>query len=247
MNNPFSMHDKTVLVVGASSGIGQASAIMLSQMGAKLIITGRNEKNLQHTMESLSGDGHSVFIGDLVKQENREKLVETLPNIDGMFYSAGISRMFPLKYMRDDTLDDLFAINFFSPIKITRSLIKKKLLNQGASLLYMSSIAPFIGISGQIGYAASKGAVSAMIKILAKELASQKIRANCLCPAMINTPLLDGAPISEEIYKKDQSSYPLGGYGEPNDVAAAAVYFLSPASKWVTGTNFIMDGGLTLL
>ncbi len=247
MNNPFSMHDKTVLVVGASSGIGQASAIMLSQMGAKLIITGRNEKNLQHTMESLSGDGHSVFIGDLVKQENREKLVETLPNIDGMFYSAGISRMFPLKYMRDDTLDEIFAINLFAPMKITRSLVKKKLLNQGSSLLYMSSIAPFIGIAGQVGYSSSKGALSAMIKIVAKELAPQKIRANCLCPGMINTPLLNASVVTEATYKKDQASYHLGGYGEPNDVAAAAVYFLSPASKWVTGTNFIMDGGLTLL
>lgn len=246
MINPFSMQNKTVLVTGASSGLGQATAIMLSGMGAKLILTGRDQQRLQHTIDSLEGTGHKSFAVDLTHVEDRDKFISSLPSLDGFFYSAGVSKMAPLKYMPDSTLDEIFDINFFVPIKITRSLIKKKLLNPQASLLYMSSIAPFLGITGQVGYSASKGSLLASVRIIAKELAQYKIRANCLCPAMIQTPLLTDSPVDKKQYEKDQAGYPLGGYGLPEDVAAAAVYFLSPASRWITGTYLIMDGGLTL-
>lgn len=245
MSGIFSLQDKTILVAGASSGIGRSTAIMLSQHGAKCVLTGRNHERLSETLAKLDGEGHLVIAGDLTSAQIIDSLVETLPKLDGLFYSAGIASMATLQYMKDETLDEVFDINLFVPMKLTRALIRKKRLNHQASLLFMSSLACFSGRHGLIAYSSAKASLLAMVKVLAKELVHFKIRANCLCPGMVETNMIETTPIEEESLIKHRQAYPLG-FGSPEDVAAAAVYFLSPASKWVTGTHLIMDGGAML-
>ena len=245
IDHPFSVNGKTFLIAGASSGIGQATAILLAKMGAKLIVLGRNEKRLQETLDQMPGSYHVSYICDLIQEEAMKDLVSNLPILDGIFYSAGISKMAPIRYMTDDVLEETFDINFFAPYKLTRMLLKNKKIQNSASLLYMASAGAYIGVPGQSAYSPAKNAIISLVRVLAKELSPRKITVNCLSPGMVRTPLLKDAPINAEQYKNDEASYPLG-YGEPEDIANAALYFLSDASKWVTGISFVMDGGLTL-
>lgn len=245
--NPFSLEGKTVLVTGASSGIGQETAIQCSKMGAKVIVTARNEDRLKETLSQLEGEGHSMFIAEQTQQVELEKLVGSIDVLNGVVLCAGKGMTSPFPFSTRDKYDTIFEVNFFAPIELLRLLVKKKKLEKDSSVVFVSSIG---GVdSFQMGngvYGASKAALNSTMKFCAKELAAKKIRVNTVNPGMVNTKLIQGGAISEEQHKMDMEKYPLKRYGEPEDIAYGIIYLLSDASSWVTGHSLVIDGGVTI-
>ncbi|MDR3056582.1 MAG: SDR family oxidoreductase [Prevotella sp.] len=247
MHNPFSLEGKTILVTGASSGIGRAIAIECSKMGATIIITARNKARLAETFSNLSGIGDQQIIADLTDENQISYLVDNLPKLDGCIFCAGIGKTLVLQSSEKSDITEVFESNTFAHILLTQLLVQKKHLNKNASLVYISSVSG--GKIGYIGgglYGASKGAIEGFIKGTALELAGRGIRLNSVSPAMIETPILDNSEISEEQLIEDKKRYPLKRYGKPEEVAYAVIYLLSDASVWVTGSNLLIDGGYTL-
>lgn len=244
--NPFSLEGKTILVTGASSGIGQATAIECSKMGAKVIITARNEERLSETYSKLEGDGHSMIMADLVAKNDMDKLVSIVEKIDGIVLCAGKSCCSPVLFSNREKFDEIYNVNFFSPVELLRLLAKKKCFNANSSVVFLVSIG---GTSrwtpGNAIYGSSKAALKSMVQYFAVELASRKIRVNGICPGMVETPLIHHGTLTQEQLDEDRDKYPLKRYGQPEDVANAAIYLLSDASSWVTGQSIVIDGGLT--
>ena len=244
--NPFSLEGKTILVTGASSGIGRQTAIECSKMGAKVIVCGRNQERLNETLSSMEGEGHVLFTGDLLEEGVINQLVLEIPNVDGAVLAAGRGLTLPFQFSTREKFDEIFNINFFSNVELLRMLAKKKKINANGSVVVIVSIggtkkfAPGNGI-----YGAAKAALNSMVHFAAIELAPKKVRVNGICPGMIDTPLIHRGTISDEQLKLDAENYPLKRYGKPEDVALGAVYLLSEASSWVTGHSLVIDGGIT--
>jgi NAD(P)-dependent dehydrogenase (short-subunit alcohol dehydrogenase family) len=247
MNNPFSLENKTILITGASSGIGKATAIECSKMGAKIIVTGRNLKRLKETYAELEGEGHSLFQADLSIKEEFDALFHSISKLDGLVHSAGIARHMLFNFLKEEQLNEMMEINFRIPTLLTQQLLKQKKINPGASIVFINSISGILSsyVGGSI-YSASKGALNGLLKGLALEYASKKIRVNGVMPAMIETRLIEKSDVTEEQFKLDKLKYPLKRYGTPNEVAFAVIYLLSEASSWTTGTNILLDGGRTI-
>lgn len=247
MYNPYSLDGKTILVTGASSGIGRASAIECSKMGAKVVITARNEDRLKETLSNMEGNNHLVIPCDLSDETCIDNLVAAVPEMQGLLNNAGFTKTLPIQFISGVDLNSVLRTNTVAPILLLQKLLKKKKLKKGSSVVFTSSMAG-IGHSsaGNSMYAASKGALSAFIRCAAKELAPKGIRVNAVCPAMVDTGILSSGTISEEQLREDMKRYPLGRYGRPEDVAWAIIYLLSNASSWVTGDNLILDGGVSI-
>ncbi len=247
MYNPFSLLGKTILVTGASSGIGRATAIECSRMGARCVITGRNMQRLQQTCHALEGNGHILIIADLSKQDEIDTLVDSIPNIDGLVNNAGIGLNKPISYIKQEDLENVFQVNTFAPILLTKALLRKKKINKNGSIVFTSSISAFKSNFGRAVYGASKSAIMAYMHYCARELAGKPIRANAVHPAMTETPLIYSGTLTEEDRQRDIMQYPLKRYAKPEEIAYAIIYLLSDASSWTTGTSLIIDGGLSLL
>lgn len=248
--NPYSLEGRTILVTGASSGIGQTTAVECSKMGARMVITGRNEERLKKTLSSLQGKGHSMIVADLDDEDAITSLAETLPQLDGLSCNIGIgvgSR--PVAFYKKKDMEKIYLTNTISTALLIKVLLKKKKLNNRASVVFTSSIeGNFVTSIGNGLYGMTKSALSAYARTAALELAPKGIRCNIVTPGMVNTPLI--APtgdLTEEQLKKDESRYPLGRYGNPKDVAWAIIYLLSDASCWVTGSTLRIDGGISLV
>lgn len=246
--NPFSLTGKTILITGASSGIGRAIAIACSQSDANLIITGRNTIRLLETFNMLEGTNHQQFSADLTNENELKVLIESLPKLDGAVSNAGIAIPLVLQLTEAKDIDEVLQINTLVPIHLTRLLLQNKKLNKGASLVYISSIngnnCTYIGSTI---YATSKAALTGFMKGVALELAPRRIRSNCINPGMIETNLMKSGSIGADEFEKDKLKYPLKRYGKPEEVAYAAVYLLSDATQWMTGSSLLIDGGYTLL
>ena len=244
--NPFSLEGKTVLVTGASSGIGQATAIECSKLGAHVVVTGRNEARLSETCSWLVGEGHSSILADLTSDEDLERLIKELPNIDGAVLCAGIGDKKPIKFSSKEKFHKIFDANFFSQAELVRLLVKKKKCNEKASIAIISSIGGnYTHYLGNAMYDASKAALMAFVKSCAFEFAP-RIRFNAICPGMVETPLTKADTLTEEQLKEDMNQYPMKRYGHPDEIAKTAIYLLSDASSWITGTDIVIDGGITL-
>ena len=245
--NPFSLEGKTVLVTGASSGIGQETAIQCSIMGAKVIITARNEERLKDTLTQLEGEEHQMILAELTSQEDVERLVGAVSILQGLVLCAGRGMTSPFSFSTRDKYNEVFDVNFYAPVELLRLLVKKKKIIKESSVVFVSSIG---GVkSFQLGngvYGASKAALNSTMEFCAKELAPKKIRVNSVNPGMVNTKLIQSGTISEEQYKLDMEKYPLKRYGEPEDIAYGIIYLLSNASSWVTGHSLVIDGGYTI-
>lgn len=245
-NNPFSLQGKTILVTGASSGIGQATAITCTQMGADVVITGRDAERLQATAD-LMGEAKGQIVADLIVQEDVEKLVAALPPLDGAVLCAGNSTTLPLQFGTREKFDDMFDVNFFAPVELLRLMYKKKVLQKGASVVLIASIGGTHSfMPGNGVYGASKAALNSVMKYAAREYASRKVRVNSICPGMVDTPLIHRGTITEEQLAEDAKRYPLGRYGRPDDIAHGAIYLLSDASSWLTGHDLVIDGGFSI-
>ena len=245
--NPFSLDGKIILVTGSSSGIGRETAIQCSKMGATIVITGRDEERLTETFNSLMGDSHVKIISDLTNQEDVERLVAEVPVLNGVVLCAGRGMTAPFLFSTREKYDEVFNVNYYAPVELLRLLVKKKKVERGGSVVFVSSIG---GIhSFQIGnmiYGASKAAINSTMRFCAKELASKSIRVNSVNPAMVNTQFIKGGSFTDEQLRADQEKYPLKRYGEPQDIAYGIIYLLSDASSWTTGHSLIIDGGKTL-
>lgn len=245
-SNPFSLKDKKILITGASSGIGRQIAIDCAEAGAALILNGRNEDRLESVYNELSGSGHTIISGDLVEDESLSKIVENANCVDGVVLCAGIGMTVPTQFATRKKISAVFEVNFFSQVELLRLLIKKKKLNSGASVVAISSIGGNRSYNVGFGpYGATKAALLSWMKTSAKELAP-KIRVNCILPGQVNTPLNDCSGITEEQYQAYMQSIPMKRFAEVSDIAPAAVFLLSDASSYITGTELIIDGGTVL-
>ena len=242
--NPFSLERKTIMVTGASSGIGRGIAVACSKMGANIIIIGRNEHRLQETLQVLEGNGHTMIKCDLTDNTMLVNSVSSLPNLDGIVHCAGIGQRIPCKEIHNVDVDNVMDINFKAPVILQAELLRQKKINKQASVIFIASIASWSPSIGNAVYSASKGAIISYANCLALELAPRKIRVNCISPAMVWTDLVFADGTDEEKLKEDEIKYPLERYGTPEDIANLAIYMLSDASSWMTGSNVKISGGI---
>lgn len=247
MINPFSLEGKTILVTGASSGIGRATAIACSQMGATVVVTGRNEQRLKETFDALEGEGHMQIVADIASDEQIDALVEQLPTLHGLVNNAGITETCPTQFIKRDKLEKVMEVNTIAPILLTQKILKKKKIGKGGSIVFTCSISgTCVCGGGNVLYSASKGAIHGFMRNAALDLAAKGIRVNDVCPGMIDTHILDAGTIGEEELKLEAQKYPMKRFGKPEEVAYGIIYLLSDASSFCTGSSIVMDGGFTL-
>ena len=247
--NPFSLTNKTILVTGASSGIGQATAIECSRLGAKLVITGRNAERLNETFTKLEGEGHVQVLAELTNAEDVKRLVEESPELNGLVLCAGKGMTLPFQFCTREKFDSIFDVNFFSPVEVLRLFAKKKKLAKEASVVFVASIGGTPGgiiSNGGDVYGASKAAIVSLSKFCALELSPRGIRVNTVNPGMVETPLIHRGTLTDEQHRTDMEKYPLKRYGQPDDIAHGIIYLLSDAASWVTGHALVIDGGVTI-
>ena len=245
--NPFSLVGKTILVTGATSGIGRETAIKCSCMGAEMVVTGRDSGRLQQTCDQLATPAKGQVVADLTSADDVERLVAALPPLDGAVLCAGNSITLPLQFGSREKFDKMFDVNFFAPVELLRLMYKKKVLKKGASVVLITSIGGTHSfMPGNGVYGASKAALNSIMKYAAREYASRKVRVNSICPGMVDTPLIHRGTITEEQLAEDAKKYPLGRYGHPDDIANGAIYLLSDASSWLTGHDLVIDGGFSI-
>ena len=244
--NPFSLEGKTILVTGASSGIGRGIAVACSKMGAAVIINGRNKARLQETLSQMEGEDHVAVVGDLTNSESVSRMMEELPALDGVVHCAGVGQRVPCKLLTEDAVNLVMDANFKAPVLLQAELLRHKKIKKEASIVFIASIASWSASFGNSIYSASKGAIISYANCLSIELAPRKIRVNCISPAMVWTDLVLQEGVDEEQLREDESKYPLKRYGQPEDIANLAIYMLSDASAWMTGSNVKISGGGSL-
>jgi len=247
--NPYSLSGKTILVTGAGSGIGRATAIEASKMGARIIMVDINEAGLLETKSMLENQeqDHLYYIVDLCDEEAIDMMVKEIPVVDGCSNNAGITKLTPIQFITPEEMERIHKVNLIAPMMLTKYLLKRKKLARPSSIVFTASAGGvFVASPGNAVYATSKCGVDGYMRTAALELASKGIRCNSVNPGMVETPLINRGQVTAEQHEKDKENYPLGRYGKPEDVALATIYLLSDASSWMTGTALKIDGGLTL-
>ena len=249
--NPFSLEGKTILITGASSGIGRQCAIDCSRMGAKVVAVARSQERLQATLSLLSGEGHKYYSYDLSNLDCIKDLVSKIVTengkLSGLICAAGIEKTAPAKLLKPSDYEELFRINTLSAFEIARQITSVRYFENKGGVLFISSITSIIARSGTAAYSASKGALVSGARVLATELSKRGIRVNCISPGTILTPMMQDylSSLSDKEYDKRIDGFPLG-LGKTTDVSLACVFLLSDASRWITGQNLIIDGGFTI-
>lgn len=236
----FSLAGRTVLVTGASSGLGRQVAIASAERGARVVLTGRDRGRLQATAALLPGPGHLQQVADLTRTEDRERLVQAAGPVDGLVHCAGIQKHCPIRQLTEQGMTEMYTVNFLAPVMLTQRLLQANAVNPGGSIVFMLSTAAHLGTRGVGPYSAMKAGLLGIIKCLALEQAKRRIRVNGISPSAVSTPMW-----SADQLEAQKARHPLG-LGEPWDVANAATYLLADASRWVTGTSLVMDGGSVL-
>lgn len=243
----FSLQNKTILITGASNGIGAATAELAAKLGANLIVTGRNEERLKNVLDSLKGKQHQMIVADLCQQEELEKLMAEINHLDGVVHSAGIVKPLPIQFLKKEKIAEIADINFYVPVELNRLLFKQKKINNNASIVLVSSISSHHPFKGGAVYCSFKAALETYSKTIALEMAHKKIRSNCIKAGLVATNIMDitANAASKESLENHRKQYPLG-FGEAEDVANSICFLLSDAAKWITGSEIILDGGLSI-
>ena len=253
MYNPYSLKNKKILVTGASSGIGRATAIECAKLGASVVITARNKERLGDVFETLDRtytQDHQMVIADLAKEEGLNTLVSSIADIDGVSSNVGILvANAPIKFLKEDNLEKIYNVNTLSHVRLARDLFKKKKLNKGASYVFMVSVGGVTAFNvGNAAYGMAKAALNSFMKFCAVDFATRGIRCNSVCPGMIVTPMTDtNGAFTEDDYKKDMEHYLTKRYGQPEEVARAVAFLLSDASSFITGVPLLVDGGASIV
>jgi NAD(P)-dependent dehydrogenase (short-subunit alcohol dehydrogenase family) len=238
---------RRILVTGASSGLGRDTAVLLARTGAILVLAGRNEERLEQTRASLAGEGHSLHLADLSTAESAYELAMSAAAsapLDGIFHSAGITKVLPVKMVKDKQLQDVFGINTFSAFGLARAVARKGVMVDGGSVVFMSALAAICGRRALSSYCSAKAALDGLVRSLAVEFADRKIRVNSIVSGAVETEMHFNyvGTIAADALADYEAFHPLG-FGKPDDIANAAVYLLSDAGRWVTGTSMVVDGG----
>lgn len=248
--NPYSLKDKTILITGASSGIGRATAVVCASLGARIVLTGRNITALEATKKQLRVlvDGEHVIIpGDLTDENVIASIVEQSTSLDGLVNNAGLSLMKPIQFVNIEDLESMFKIDTFVPMMLLKFMVKKKKLKNPSSVVFTSSISGFSNFAPGISvYGACKNALNAFVKYAALEFAGMGIRVNAINPGRTLTPLIEHKEQSETDIAKDLAMYPMKRYAKPEEVAYSIAFLLSDASSYITGINLVVDGGRSL-
>ena len=244
--NPYTLENKRILVTGASSGIGRATAVECAKLGASCVLCGRNEERLQETLSQLEGEGHSLIVSDLTTSEGRYSIVSQCGQLDGVVCNAGINKTAPIYFLKEAEVNAVITTNATAPMMLIHDLVTKRCIQAKASIVFTSSIDAITPAITTAAYGASKAALTNFMKVCAKEFAPRYIRSNAVMPGMVKTPILEEMHMTEEEVKSDKLQYPLKRYGKPEEVAWAIIYLLSDAAAWVTGSVLTIDGGYTI-
>jgi NAD(P)-dependent dehydrogenase (short-subunit alcohol dehydrogenase family) len=248
--NLCNLSGKTIIVTGASSGIGRQCAITCSHLNARVALFGRNKVRLEETLRLMSGsEQHLICAVDLLEYEKVTwivgEVVRQNGRIDGLINCAGISATLPLNATSQQKMEHFFKTNVIGAINLTKQSIKPAYFSKvGGSVIFISSVMGVVGENGKMLYSLTKGALIAAVKSMSVELAPRKIRVNSVSPGVVESPMSKNAVYSrdEKSLNKIRSLHPLG-LGKPEDVANLCVFLLSDAARWITGTNLIVDGG----
>ena len=247
--NPMDLNGKNIMVTGASSGIGKSIALFLSKMGADVIMVARNEERLKAVLKELEPGNHSYFLFDLGDPAGIGNMMDNVCSgglkLSGLVHSAGIARTVPLQYLKLEDMNNIMSVNFYSFIELAKQFSRRKNNDNGGSIVAISSISSKVGARGLTAYCASKGALDSAIKSMALDLAPKGIRINSIAPGMIKTQIYDGLKeiVNNNKFEEDLKKRQIMGIGKPEDVAYAAAFLLSDASRFITGTSIIVDGG----
>jgi NAD(P)-dependent dehydrogenase (short-subunit alcohol dehydrogenase family) len=241
---------KRILVTGASSGIGRSTCLAIAAEGGEVIALARRQELLASLVQEMNtpvNQSHNYFACDITDTNHLNNLVESIGQLDGIVHAAGIVFPLPLKFIQKKHLDKVWSINTFAPIELTGILLKHNLINSGSSIVFLSSISSQHPYFGGAIYVSSKAALEAYSRTVALELSPKHIRSNVISPALVKTAIFEQTMDASEKEKmaEYEAKYPFG-FGLPEDVAHAILFFLSNDSRWITGQNLIMDGGLTL-
>jgi NAD(P)-dependent dehydrogenase (short-subunit alcohol dehydrogenase family) len=248
MFNPFTLENKTILVIGVASGMGKATAVACAKMGATVIGVDLNPEGMAATMAGLEGDNHLSYHLDLADDSSWDALLEGAPQLDGVASCAGIANMNPFSFVIRSEFDRVFGVNFFGPVLLVKALIKAKKVKRDSSVVFVSSVdGPRIVHVGNSVYSASKSALVGMARNMAIDLAPKKIRVNCVLPGTTDTPLIRTGNVTEEELEENARKFPLKRFGKPEDMAYGIIYLLSDASGFVTGTELVIDGGYSII
>lgn len=246
MNNIINLTNKTLVVTGAGSGIGREAAKVLSEQGAKVVMLDLNQEGLDETKALLTGEGHIIRTVDLTSFENLPELVKGIiaetGAVDGLVHCAGISSRKPLNVLRPEGFSKVMDVNFYSFEELTRLFSKRGNMNDGGSIVVMSSISSIRGYKAKAEYCVSKAAVDAFVRCMALELAPKSIRINSVMAAEVLTPLALKARETNAMVGAADFEAPLGP-SEPYEVANTIAFLLSDATKTITGTSILIDGG----
>ena len=248
MDSPFVVEGKSILVTGAASGIGKSTALLCAKMGAKVTITDLNEEQLKATFDSLEGDGHQMVVANLTDNDDLQRLVDALPKLEGVVCNAGIIKTILVQFAEKSDIERILNINTIAPIYLTKLLLENKKIKKEASIVYTSSMGGvYNGAIGNGLYGSSKAALVGFVKSLALEVAPKGIRVNTVHPGITETNIYNNTSITPEQLEQEKAHYPLKRFGKPEEIANAIVFLLSDASKWMTGSQLLIDGGCSLV
>jgi NAD(P)-dependent dehydrogenase (short-subunit alcohol dehydrogenase family) len=241
MINEFIVTGGSYLVTGAASGIGKEVAKLLIESSNTVLAVDKDCEKLSHFSDEIDTSRLHIINGDITLSETRTQILAFKEKFDGVVNCAGIIKLVPFKFIREEMLIEIDRNNYEAPIILNSSLLKKNRINIGGSIVFISSVMSIISTETNAIYTGTKAALAAVTKTIALELAPLNIRVNCISPGFVNTPMLDYIKLQTDILSAE-ANHPLG-FGEACDVANSVMFLLSKASRWITGTNLIIDGG----
>lgn len=248
-SNPFAIEGKNILVTGATSGIGRATAIECARMGANVILNGRNVSRLEETLRMMCDvEKHHIISADLTDEEQVIALIEQCPIVDGLACCAGVANMNPFAFVSQEEIERVFHVNCFAPFMLVNRLLKSKRLVKGSSVVFVSSVdGPKIVHAGNSVYSGSKSALVGLARNMAIDLAGKKIRVNCVLPGTTDTPMIHTGSATDESLAETAKSLPMKRFAQPEEIANVIIFLLSNAASYITGTEITVDGGNSII